>query len=276
MADSYSLGGGGGTAGESIDDSSYALDKPYDISGQPSSEKMDQLDEMLSHLFKANTRASTDISTINTTIASGVVSGPASSTTGDVAQFADATGTLLSDSGTLASTLVTGPSSVTADGNVVLFNGTTGKIVKDSAAAFGGFGSIGSVLKEASLNLIDADIKSLNTVPINIVTGVANKVLIPVSLRAHWNYVSGYSASSKVRLRWAGDGTDINGTLSNTWISNVIEEQIGLDTEFTRTRTAYSSASGVALEISSSGDRTGGNSANYLKIRLAYLEVADW
>lgn len=63
--------------------------------------------------------------------ATGDVVGPASATSGDVVSFNGTTGKLVQDSGKLAANLVTGPASATAS-RLCSFNGTTGKIIKDS------------------------------------------------------------------------------------------------------------------------------------------------
>lgn len=48
-------GGGGGRAGAATDDN-YTLDKPYDVSGEPTADKMQSIDEMLASLYSRFTR----------------------------------------------------------------------------------------------------------------------------------------------------------------------------------------------------------------------------
>lgn len=56
------------------------------------------------------------------------------STTGDIVTWNNTSGTLLADSGKLATSIVTGPGSA-VNNDLVLFNGTSGTLVKDSGVA---------------------------------------------------------------------------------------------------------------------------------------------
>jgi hypothetical protein len=56
-------GGGGGRAGGAGVDN-YALDQPYDITGEPTIDKMQQIDEMLRLLFQAATKNKTRLDAI--------------------------------------------------------------------------------------------------------------------------------------------------------------------------------------------------------------------
>ena len=62
---------------------------------------------------------------------SGNVVGPNSSTVGHLASFNNSSGTLLADSGIVASALISGPGSSVSN-DVVTFNGTGGNVLKDS------------------------------------------------------------------------------------------------------------------------------------------------
>lgn len=64
----------------------------------------------------------------------GDFSGPASSVTDNIVTFNGTTGKLGKDSGIKASDLIAGPASAVAD-NIATFNGTTGKLAKDSGVA---------------------------------------------------------------------------------------------------------------------------------------------
>lgn len=68
-------GGGGGRAGVEISDV-FALDKPYDLSGEPSIEKMQQIDEMFHQLFQWLVRNKDRVTDIETSVAglSGITS----------------------------------------------------------------------------------------------------------------------------------------------------------------------------------------------------------
>jgi hypothetical protein len=67
-------------------------------------------------------------------LGSGDFSGPASSVADNIVTFNGTTGKLGKDSGIKASDLIAGPASAVAD-NIATFNGTTGKIAKDSGIA---------------------------------------------------------------------------------------------------------------------------------------------
>lgn len=82
----------------------------------------------------------------NFTPSADAVLGPASAVDGDVVVYDGTTGKLVQDTSLVAADVVTGPASVTAN-KVVLFNGTTGKLIKaDSAGVSAGpFTSITSI-----------------------------------------------------------------------------------------------------------------------------------
>lgn len=87
---SYPLGGGGGKAGSISTSENFALDKPYDISGEPSADKMQQIDEMLDLLFRTLTRTATEF-----------VQGPDGVERDEnIAIFDGVTGKIIQDSGT--------------------------------------------------------------------------------------------------------------------------------------------------------------------------------
>lgn len=62
---SYTIGGGGGPAGATTVDV-YALDKPYDLYWPFTEDQVQQINEMLDMLFKAQTRARADLALIQT------------------------------------------------------------------------------------------------------------------------------------------------------------------------------------------------------------------
>lgn len=84
----YDIGGGGGKAGAGSDADKVALSKPYDISGEMTPEKMQQLNEMLQTLFD-NQGKQEDVG----------VRGPAVTVAGHVALWDDTKGTKLKDAG---------------------------------------------------------------------------------------------------------------------------------------------------------------------------------
>lgn len=79
-------------------------------------------------------------------LAVDAIVGPSSSTDGDVVVFDGATGKLAQDTGLVAADIVTGPASVT-DGKVAVFSGTTGKLIAADAdgVSVGPFTTITSI-----------------------------------------------------------------------------------------------------------------------------------
>jgi hypothetical protein len=201
-------GGGGGRAGTITEDDNYALDKPYDLTGQPTVETIQQIDEMLRYLYTAMKRAKSGIASAG----SGNVVGPASSVTGDVALFSGVTGKLLSDSGKLGSDLVTGPA-VSVDGNIALFNGVTGKILKDAGTASSfilsnaGFG-------RSTIPASIGDMHSLNTVPLVAVPAVGGFTIIPLGLIYTCNITVAVTTAQSANLRYTGTATAISASVT--------------------------------------------------------------
>ena len=128
----------------------FILSKPYEFSGENlSASNIWELDEMLHQLYESNRLllqlledqnlitvdeefGVAEVGSAVTASGSGDVVGPASSTDGDIALFDGTTGKLLQDGGKLGSNLVTGPASATS-GDIATFSGTSGKIIADGS-----------------------------------------------------------------------------------------------------------------------------------------------
>lgn len=87
------------------------------------------------------------------------VDGPASATDGHLAVFDGATGKKIKDGGRPAEGDVDGPD-VAVDGNLVVFDGTTGKKVKDSGS------NTSSILIKKSIEISSNEIKNMFSTPI--------------------------------------------------------------------------------------------------------------
>lgn len=74
---------------------------------------------------------------------------------------------------------VTGPTSAT-DGNVAIFDGTTGKKIRDSGSAIADLATASSSLQSSTVQLTNAQIQDLEATPVTIVTGQAGKIIVPV------------------------------------------------------------------------------------------------
>jgi hypothetical protein len=218
-------GGGGGRAGSLTENDSYALDKPYDLNGAPTAEALAQIDEMFSILFKGLTRARTGISGAG----AGDVRGPSSSTSGDLAQFADGTGKVISDSGVVAANVVSGPTSVT-DGAAVVFDGTTGKLIKQGSA---------SPVQTKVVTITDAEMKALNTTPKQLLTAPgANQIILVTQMWATVNVTTNGGVTVNGTVRYdtalqaivAAHNMVVNAVNGRRTTRNVMVELVGGDT----------------------------------------------
>lgn len=176
-------------------------------------------------------------------------------------------------SGITASGDVTGPGSST-DGNVVVFNGATGKIIKDGGTVASFLGTAAVLI--ANLTLTDAQIKAGNTTPQTIIAAPgSNKIAVPFHFSLTKDSSAGvYSASPTIRVRYAGNTTDIIDA-AVAWTLTGANK-----THQTVVRTAgqsftYSSfdPTNKAVQFSTSADVTGGNIANSAKLSIAYYIV---
>lgn len=164
---------------------------------------------------------------------------------------------------------VVGPASAT-DGHLAIFDGTTGKLIKDGGA----LGTItGGTIAVASVNLTDAQIKSLNTSPVAMVgaPGVGQYILPLFLVGSSDTTATAYSASPGISLRFANGTADVTDQLSYN---------LGTTTTLVRFHTPVQSSPATgskptnqALNAFSSADVTGGNAANFLKLRLVYAVV---
>jgi len=210
MAGPYSQGGGGGIAGDGTVPDQFALDKPYDISGDPTAEKMQQIDEMLRYLYTAITRAQDGLDATG----AGDVVGPSSAVDGDVVKFSGTTGKLIADGSKLVSSLVTGPASATA-GDVPIFD-ATGKVLTDSgylATDLAGIltGATGRI-RIATKLLSASDIQTLNTVTVEVCPAPgADLRIIPVAMALSRgnNPNTNYSVNPTFGLVYQGSTTGL-------------------------------------------------------------------
>lgn len=256
------IGGGGGRAGSITESDNYALDKPYDLTGAPSAESLQQIDEMLRYLYHAMKRLKTATASTGT----GDVVGPSSAVSGDVALFSGATGKLLSDSGKLGSDIVTGPASAVS-GNVALFNGVTGKVLKDGgtpAAFVLASANFAYVTLPATVN----DMHSLNTVPLIIVPAVVGYTIVPLGLTYTASVTSAVTTAQSANLRYTGTATAISATVT-TITSGATGRKQGFAIGTTTNQTV--DLSNTSVEVVGSAATTGG--AGTFQFALVYYLV---
>jgi hypothetical protein len=126
-------------------------------------------------------------------LAANLVAGPASSVSGRTT-YGDTTGKLIADGGVLATDVVTGPAT-SVDGDMVLFSGTTGKVVK-----------VGRAHRVLYSNATDTPVSSASdtlvygyTLPAGLLSQNGD------AIRMTCGIVSGGDASTKnPTVRWAG------------------------------------------------------------------------
>lgn len=191
----FPLGGGGGKGASSTASDEYALAKPYDVSGPPTPDKMEQINEMLEALYNALISASTQITTIETRV--------------EVVEDDDSGGD------------VVGPSSST-DGNIVTFDGTTGKQIQDSGTALNDIltGTTG-VLRTASVSLSAGDLDTLRDTPVTVASAAgAGTVLVPVRLAVKTILTTaGYTSAPKYYLIHTGQTNQLTTSVGGGFTS---------------------------------------------------------
>lgn len=119
---------------------------------------------------------------------------------------------------------VKGPSSA-VDGNIAIFDGPTGKIIKDGGTA--------AHLLIASKPLTEAEIEALNTTPIEIIAAPGNgRIIVPVHCLVKVVLTTTYSTNPNFNLNH-------NGNTANNLLNGVT---LGLTTD---TGTKYRTADGT-------------------------------
>lgn len=168
---------GGGRAGSETRDN-YALDKPYDLFGEPSADKMQQLDEMLTDLFRRSTKVASDVAAIqNTSGSSGDVTGPAGAGSGNIAVFSGITGKVIADGG---STIA----------------GVIASAVAQSIAATG--------VISLTVDITEAQFEAANTTPITLVPAQgAGTVIMPIATWMEVNITTDYPNNPNWTIAYA-------------------------------------------------------------------------
>lgn len=239
------IGAGGGRASDTDTDDNYALDKPYDLSGEPTAEKMQQLDEMLAFLFKGLTRGRSSITDLQNVFGSGG--------SGDVV----------------------GPSSA-VDGDMAVFDGVTGKLIKDGGAIGAINGSpVGGILKQTRVIVTNAQMKALNTTPVEVISAPGSgKIVIPVMCWVHSSIAVGYNTSNSCSLRYNGIAVDIGN--AQTLASNSAEDSYKyISIQGVNFNSANTNPANSAVMIRATGDLSLGDAANTFNVVVTWIEVAS-
>lgn len=268
---SYSIGGGGGKASGPTENEGHAQDKPYDLYFPLTADSVQQLNEMFDLLFKSATKTAADVAdAASTSGGSGDVTGPSSVTDGDIALFNGATGKIIKDGSKLGTDLVTGPASATT-ARIATFNGTSGKIIQDSGFLVSDVITSAGSLSSIEVTLTDAQIKTLNSSPVTIIPAPgANFFIHPIIYDLKKNTVAGaYNTAPTLDLRFSGVvmnlATSLSSTLSTAGTQWIAGNAVGWSSSAT--------VENLGVVLFSSADVTGGNGANSLRVTIVYKIV---
>lgn len=245
MADPYSAGGGGGRASSTTDNTQDALDQLYELVWPFSPQTAQQLNEMMLLLHRSSTKRYSDIQTINSTLSTGVGN-------------------------------VTGPASAVS-GNIATFSGTTGKIIADSGSSVGSIGGspVGGILKQSQVTITNAQMKSLNTTPVDVVAAPgAGFIAIPVMCWVHTSIpVTGYNTANSCSLRYTGIAVDIGN--AQTLASTSAEDSYKyISIQGVNFNSANTNPANTAVTLRATGNLTGGDAANTFSTVVTYIVVA--
>lgn len=124
-----------------------------------------------------------------------------------------------------------------------------------------------------SVNLSYTDIQTSNTIPITVVSGVANRIVVPVGIWV-WEHdiVSAYGANPSFSLQYRGVATNISGSLSTPAI-NGTTQRLMYGASTTLNTTVNTNWVGLDIVLISSADQTGGSSANKHRVSVPYMIV---
>lgn len=168
----YPVGGGGGRIRVPTEVSDPSLSKPYDMVGDWNAKKQAELDEMLETLFRSIRQVQEIAQTNISTTAGGDVFGPASA----------------------------------VDSNIVLFDTTTGKLIKDSGVTVA---SLAPAYIPVVFTLSSAEISALNSVPKQMVPAPgANFTIEPLVLTISVTQSVAFGSAPSWRVRFAGSASD--------------------------------------------------------------------
>jgi len=71
-----------------------------------------------------------------------------------------------------------------------------------------------SALVSSTFVITIAQMQTLHSIPISLVSGVAGKTILPVSIGFHTAQITQFSVDVSGKIRWAGFATDISGTMN--------------------------------------------------------------
>lgn len=138
---------------------------------------------------------------------------------------------------------------------------------------------VGFSLLSQLVSLTDAQIKSLSSVPVIAVTApVAGYIAFPISYLVHTKLTVGYSGSRNISLKYSGNSNDLTGTVQAVGTTAAdVYLMAGQATAIAANIAGGEAAAAkdVVVHITSGGDVTGGNAANYIKVLTTYILVPE-
>lgn len=140
--------------------------------------------------------------------------------------------------------------------------GGAGAIVSQDAVLF------------VDITLTDAQVKGLGTTPVTVVSAVAGKIIYPIAWFIIKDAAAGawVGANRNFNLQWAALATDLMNAITVTLTAADKTYQNNNSAGGLNTTTVVSNSN---LRVVTTGDSTGGNAANTIKIGVAYYLVDD-
>jgi hypothetical protein len=157
-----------------------------------------------------------------------------------------------------------------------LISSTTATLVTAIAAAAAG-SSAGATLTTTSTSFTNAQILTLNSAPITVVTGVAGKIIVPLFVTAEIIRSNAYSASRNLNFVYDGDAAFQAVVASSaSFIANTVVQRIAVFYPATWVSvTGTFNPVGAALKARTTADITGGGAGDSMVVRVTYLLIDD-
>lgn len=176
-----------------------------------------------------------------------------------------------SQAATLANTAVT-PSTYGNASNVAQITvDSKGRITGAANVPVSGGSGGSGVVERVTVSLDNAQILSLNTVPVDVVPAPgANLAVFLLGIYNSTDFSAGVYSNVVVRTRYAGGTTDLTATYSNFLNQATVR---GNQLPLTAVGFLASEFTNKAIQISAASNPTGGNAANSWKCTIVYITM---